>query len=255
MVGIEQRHVPSHLADDDDQGLGPRDVHVWFAWVRADERRLRDAWSVLDPCERARSDRLRRPADRVRYISTRAHVRRLLAGYSQVGPDELTFTTTRDGKPELGGENAPRALRFNVSHSGAVAAIAVSRRSVGVDVERIQSDLDWRRIADEFFSPAEVGALGHVASTERRRAFFDCWVRKEAYLKALGVGLRRPTTTFAVPVLEPSGAVDDLDRQAPPGRRSTPTWSVCGLDAGRDYAAAVCSQRDANITTRWIRQT
>jgi 4'-phosphopantetheinyl transferase len=142
-----------------------------------------------------------------------------------------------------------------VSHSGAIAAIAVSHRKVGVDVEDIHSDLAWRRIADEFFSPSEVSALDRVASAERRRAFFDCWVRKEAYLKALGVGLRQPTTTFTVPVLETAGDVDDLDRQAPPGRRSTPTWSVRGLDVGRDYAAAVCTQRDANITTRWIRQS
>ena len=167
----------------------------------------------------------------------------------------MTFTTTLDDKPELTGENAPQSLRFNVSHSGAIAAIAVSHREVGVDAEGIDADLAWRRIADEFFSPAEISALDTVASAGRRRAFFDCWVRKEAYLKALGVGLRRPTTTFTVPVLEAAGDVDDLDGQTPPDRLGRSPWFVRGLDVGRDHAAAVCAQRDANVTTRWIPQT
>ena len=252
---MEPLDAASLVAEVGRHGLGPHDVHVWFALVSADERELRDAWEVLDTSERARAERFRRSMDRTRYVSTRAHVRHLLAAYSRLRPDELTLTTTDDGKPMVAGGNAARSLRFNVSHSGAMSAIAVSHRDVGVDIEEIQSAFPWRPIADEFFSPSEVSALDHVASAERARAFFDCWVRKEAYLKALGIGLRRTTNSFTVPVLQAVGAVADLDRPSPRLGGSVVAWSVRGLHVARDYAAAVCTVCDAYVTTRWIRRT
>ena len=196
-MGFEHRNAASLAAEDDDHGLGPCDVHVWLAWLRADAPGSTTPGPSSTPEERARAERLRRPADRVAVRldagpppAPARCLRRRSARGVDVHDDGL------DGKPELAGENAPQSLHFNVSHSGALAAIAVGRRPVGVDVERIRADLPWPRIAAEFFSPSEVGALEHVAPPDGRRAFFDCWVRKEAYLKAVGVGLRRPTTTL-----------------------------------------------------------
>lgn len=234
------------------RALPRRDVHVWLARLRDDTQELRDAWTTLDAQERESSQRLHRSADRARYAWTRAHLRRLLATYVGVGPEEVTISATSDGKPELAGKLASRSLHFNVSHSGALAAIVVARHAVGVDVEQIRSDISWRQIAIDFFSPSELGALEQLAHADRVRAFFDCWVRKEAYLKAVGIGLRRPTATFTVPVLEAEGEVLDLDARAPRGVGATPVWSIRSLAVDPGYAAAVCARPDATITTRWI---
>jgi 4'-phosphopantetheinyl transferase len=115
---------------------------------------------------------------------------------------------------------------------------------VGADVERVRADVVWRDVADQFFSPAEVDAIDHVAQADRRRAFFDCWVRKESYLKGLGVGLRRSTTEFAVPVVGVGGPVED------PGLTSLRGWYVYGLEVESGFAAAVAADGEVAVTIR-----
>lgn len=233
--------------------LGAHDVHVWLARLPDDPGELGTARRLLDGEESARADRLRRPADRVRFVATRAHVRRLLGAYAGMSPETVRIGAGVHGKPETAIAGGGDPLHFSVSHSGAVAAIALGRREVGVDVERVPASVEWDPIAREFFSPAELASLDRLRRGERPRACVECWVRKEAYLKALGVGLRRPTTTFTVPILDATGRVDDRDA----GRSDAPTrvWTVSGVDVPADYAAAVCTDGDATVTTRWIPQT
>jgi 4'-phosphopantetheinyl transferase len=169
----------------------------------------------------------------------------VLASYLQIAPQDVGIAAGPDGKPEVAGGPAPRWPSFNVSHSGSVAVMAVSAsHEVGIDVERIRADMVWRDVADQFFSPAEVDAIDYLPRADRRRAFFDCWVRKEAYLKGLGVGLRRSTTDFAVPVVGDGGAVED------PGFVSPRAWYVYGLEVESGFAAAVAADGEAAVTIR-----
>ena len=231
--------------------IGEDEVHVWFAYLPSDPGAEREAWTVLAPEERARANRLRQYRDRALQVRTRALVRRVIATYLEVAPQDVDIATGSDGKPEVAGSDTRRWPLFNVSHSDTVALMAVSAsHEVGVDVERVRADVLWRDIADEFFSPVEVDVIGHVPRADRRRAFFDCWVRKEAYLKGLGVGLRRSTTDFAVPVLGVGGPVED------PGLASPRAWYVYGLEIESGFSAAVAADGEVAVTIRpWASPT
>lgn len=229
----------------DRDGIGEDEVHVWFVCFSPDPGAEREAWEVLSPEERARSDRLRQDRDRSLQVRTRALVRRVLALYLQVAPQDVAIASGPDGKPEVVGGATRRWPNFNVSHSGSMALMAVSAsHAVGVDIEQVRADLVWQDIADEFFSPAELDAIGHVPRPDRRQAFFDCWVRKEAYLKGLGVGLRRSTTDFAVPIAGVGGPVED------PGLASRRAWYVYGLEVEDGFAAAAAADGEVAVTIR-----
>ena len=237
--------IGNHVSIGDRVVNGEGEVHVWCALFLPDPGADREAWAVLSTEERARTDRLRQQPDRSLQVRTRAFVRQVLAGYLQVAPQDVGIAAGPDGKPEVAGDATPRWPSFNVSHSGSMAVMAVSAsHEVGADVERIRADLVWRDVARQFFSPAEVEAIDHVPRADRRRAFFDCWVRKEAYLKGLGVGLRRSTTDVTVPVVGDGGRVEDL------GFVSPRAWYVYGLELGSGFAAAVAADGEAAVTIR-----
>jgi 4'-phosphopantetheinyl transferase len=123
----------------------------------------------------------------------------MLARYLDVEPESLTITATDRGKPWLAG---PRSdLEFNIAHSQNLALLAFTRgRSVGIDVEWTRPIEDAVAIANRFFSPAENSALNAVDESARDEAFFNCWTRKEAFIKATGEGLQRPLDSFDVSV-------------------------------------------------------
>jgi 4'-phosphopantetheinyl transferase len=231
--------------------IGENEVHVWFAYLPSNANAELEAWSVLTPEEQARADRLRQYRDRALKVHTRAFVRRVIAAYLKVVPQDVDIATRSDGKPELAGGATRQWPHFNVSHSETVAVMAVSAsHEVGVDVERVRADVLWWDIAERFFSATEVDAIGQVPRADQRKAFFDCWVRKEAYLKGLGVGLRRSTTDFAVPVFGLGGAVED------PGLVSPPTWYVYGLDIDSGFSAAMATDGEVAFTIRpWASPT
>jgi 4'-phosphopantetheinyl transferase len=193
--------------------------------------------------------RLRDDDDRARRVQARAARRRLLAGYTGVDPEALCFRDGSDGKPELIAPPGRPRVHFNVSHSGSVILIAVAAdRELGVDVELIQAELPWEQVADSSFSPAEVGTIGNLSAADRVPAFFDCWVRKEAYVKGLGRGLSRPTRDFVVPLGPEGGPVHDPS--GPAAARAG--WRVHPLEVGRGYAAALAVVGEVRITLRPI---
>ena len=149
-------------------------------------------------------------------------VDRVLARYLGRAP---VYVAGPRGKPALeGGE-----IEFNVSHSGGLVALAVARgRAVGVDIERITETPPRARIAEHFFAPAEVAALRALPADEQTEAFFRCWTRKEAYLKARGDGLSVELASFAV----------SLDRDPRAGMTDT-RWSFHSFTPAPGYAGAV----------------
>jgi len=164
--------------------LGPRD--------RSDlEIEAFPEFVLLNLEERARALRFVRPRDRRRFLLCRSALRRILGRLTGIEPERIGFRAGPGGKPELEPErNASGTLRFNVTHSADLALIAVSDgREVGVDLERIRPIKEAERIVESYFTREEISEFLHLAPEDRPLAFLRGWTRKEAILKAKGVGL------------------------------------------------------------------
>jgi 4'-phosphopantetheinyl transferase len=196
--------------------------------------------SVLSPDERDRASRFHFERDRLHFCAARAWLRILLGGYLVADPQDLRFRYSDKGKPELDEPHASSGLTFNLSHSGGVALIAITRdRPIGVDIEKIRNDFDTAAIAQRFFSASEQGQLLKLRPEEQHQAFFRCWTLKEAFIKALGEGLSHPLHQFDV----------SLDAEAPVSLVTRPVaseaelWQLQSVAAGPGFAAAVAVMR------------
>ncbi|MGH7543772.1 MAG: 4'-phosphopantetheinyl transferase family protein [Gemmatimonadota bacterium] len=212
------------------------EVHVWRISLRSIEPGR--AWETLSDEERRRAARHRFAVHRTRFVAGRAALRAVLSAYLGVPPTEVPLVVGAGGKPRLAdGED----LDFNLAHSEDVALVAVTRgRAVGVDVERLRRGVPYDRLARRFFAPCEAEALRRVPTRLRPAAFFACWTRKEAWLKASGHGLERGLPSalprFAVSV-EPRPtalAITFPDRPEEGGR-----WSLVDVRVGSGYAGAL----------------
>jgi 4'-phosphopantetheinyl transferase len=178
--------------------LDPAGLHLWLV----DLDRPADLQSILSADEQARAARFHFDRDRRRYITGRGSLRLILGRYLGVEPVQTRFDYTPYGRPLLADPFAVSGLRFNVSHAQAVYLLAVTRnREIGVDVEAIRPLPDALEIAGRFFAPGEQAVLRRVPAAQKEVAFFHCWTRKEAYIKALGSGLSQPLDEFEVSFL------------------------------------------------------
>jgi 4'-phosphopantetheinyl transferase len=184
---------------------------------------------LIDDEEKSRATQFRFALDAARFVARRGRLREILAGYTGEAPERLRFAQGSHGKPVL----ADSPLQFSLSHSHGRIMVAVADVAVGCDIEWIDPDLDWRPIADRLFAPAEAEALRALPATQARRGFFDCWSRKEAYVKALGLGLSYPLDAFVVSV----------DREARLSAGLGRAIADITCDAG--YSGAVVADADA----------
>ncbi|MEO6787879.1 MAG: 4'-phosphopantetheinyl transferase superfamily protein [Chthoniobacteraceae bacterium] len=167
--------------------LLPGEIHLWRAALD-NPVRLAGAEAVLSRDEILRAGRFAFGADRDRFIAAHGALRMVLGLCLSADPQSLEFVTGPTGKPAL--LQTFTDLRFNLSHSGDLALIAVARgREVGVDVERVRRDIEFDPIVEHYFEPAEAWNLRTAPQQERVSRFFDLWTRKEACLKAEGTGL------------------------------------------------------------------
>ena len=198
---------------------------------------LEDCAAQLSVDERERAARFHFERDRRRYVVTRGRLRQLLARELGVRPAEVLFDYGVHGKPSLGGRFVASPVSFNVSHSQDLALIGITAGiDVGVDIEALRALADEEQLARRHFSTAEFAEYQVVDTAARQRAFFCCWTRKEALVKALGQGLSYPLDAFDVsvdPASEPRlRRMNDLA-----GENSG--WCVGGFDPAPGYAAAV----------------
>ena len=220
--------------------LSRDDVHVWRLWLNPTEQELKTLEQTLASDEHARAERFRFAHDRIRFIAARGSLRIILGRYIGTDPRELTFSYGPHGKPSLAQPIEATKLKFNMSHSAELALAAITQdREIGVDIEEIHFIEAAERIAERFFSPLENAVLRSLSEEERLEAFFHCWTRKEAYVKATGDGLSRPTESFDVTLApgEPARLLNVEGQSHEPLR-----WSLVGLTPGRGYAGAVAVQ-------------
>jgi 4'-phosphopantetheinyl transferase len=155
--------------------------------------------ACLCDAEQERAARFRFDRDRRRFVVARARLRRMLAVRLAVRPESVEFVYGGNGKPALARRFAATGWRFNVSHCDEVAVYAFSRgRDIGIDIEAIRLVREADDIAARFFSPRENESYRSLAAPDKPLGFFSCWTRKEAFVKALGEGLRVPLDQFDV---------------------------------------------------------
>ncbi|OYV35301.1 MAG: hypothetical protein B7Z83_07455 [Thiomonas sp. 20-64-5] len=169
----------------------PRDVQVWELHL---DQPPPNAMQVLDRSEHARALRFVHDLHRNRYIAAHAWLRRILGSYLQRAPQDLQFVIGPYGKPELSQSEQASAetgpLHFNLSHSNDIALLAVSTdMAIGVDIEALRPGLPDATLATGVLTAAELAELEQLPAGQRTAVFFACWARKEACMKALGLGL------------------------------------------------------------------
>jgi 4'-phosphopantetheinyl transferase len=229
--------VPPWLAPPETLVLGSDEVHVWRATLNQPASQIQSFRHSLAADERARAERFHFERDRKHFIAARGVLRAILGRYLKRAPECLSFCYSSYGKPALAGESGGDAIRFNVSHSHGIALYAVTRgREVGVDLEHIRSDLAVAEIAERFFSQPEVAMLRALPTEAQREAFFRCWTRKEACLKARGEGLSLPLDQVDVSLVP--GEPDTAPGTQPDSSEAS-RWSFQELAPAPGYAAAL----------------
>jgi len=215
------------------------EVHVWRTVLTKTASEVESLSRLLAADEQRRAESFHFDRDRSHYIVARGILRNILGLYVRQPPDSLRFSYTPFGKPDLHDAGSFETLRFNLSHAGAVVLYAVTRdREVGIDVEYVRADMDCEEIAEHFFSQREVETLRALPPDLQSRAFFNCWTRKEAYIKARGEGLSLPLDEFDVSLSpgEPAALLSASDPQ------EVARWSLRELTLAPDYVAALACE-------------
>lgn len=216
--------------------LGPAEVHVWIADLRIGGERASELERILSAEERERAGRFKFEKDHVQYVAARGFLRQILGRYMRIDPASLLFRYNGYGKPYLADEFGSD-LRFNVAHSHGLALFGItSRLEIGVDIERFRENFATQEIAERFFAPEEVKTLLTIEPAKRTEAFFDCWTRKEAFIKARGMGLSLSLRDFVVAF--GAGATPALlnSKEDPDAPRR---WQLRNLEPAPGYAGAV----------------
>ena len=216
--------------------LSRDDVHVWRATLDRPAEYVCQLKRSLSEDERLRAERFYFERDRSRFIVGRGLLRFILSRYLEIAANKLQFCYSSRGKPELVETSSAYKLRFNVSHSQEIVLYAVTRdRSIGIDVEYIRPMPEAEQIVNSFFSVYENNVFQHLPLCQKQLAFFNCWTRKEAFVKAIGDGLSLPLNQFDVSLI-PSEPARLLGIK---GDRSSTCWSLQDLTLDPGYAAAL----------------
>jgi 4'-phosphopantetheinyl transferase len=182
--------------------LNSGELHAWRASLDMSIEQLRAHSCLLSSDERERADRFRFQRDRNRFIAARGVLRSILAGYLSLSPHTIRFSYGAYNKPSLEEEQNHCNLRFNLSHSESWVVFAFALdHEVGVDLELIRDQFATEEIAGVFFSPEELATFQNVPPHIKPDAFFNCWTRREAFIKAKGAGMSFALDQFSVTFL------------------------------------------------------
>jgi 4'-phosphopantetheinyl transferase len=222
--------------------LPQNELHIWRAWLDVERQERTRLCLYLSADELSRAERFVFPRDRDQFVVARGRLRELLGKYLNCAPNSVELKTGRYGKPAL--LDHGEQLRFNLSHSHGLALYGFGMgREVGIDTEKIRSGFADEGIAQRYFSETEQRELAEVPKALRDTAFFLCWTRKEAYLKAHGHGLQI--------------ALDSFDVSLKPGEPETlrsvdsSRWSLRSFTPAPEFVAAIIAEGDIQSLRFW----
>jgi 4'-phosphopantetheinyl transferase len=182
-----------------DRELTTGEIHIWCVSLDQPLSRYLRLTQLLSMDERMTAERFHFEEDRKRFIVRRGILRTILGCYLSVEPSRLQFSYVKNGKPQIADIFGEGKISFNLSHSEGLAIYAFAReRDIGVDIERIRDIPEMEQIAECFFSARENTAIRALPGNRKKEAFFTCWTRKEAFIKATGDGLSWPLDEFDV---------------------------------------------------------
>jgi 4'-phosphopantetheinyl transferase len=229
-----------------DLNLTATEAHLWLA--RLDEENPYDLEQIISDDERARAGKFRFFRDKKHFIAARSNLRIILGKYLQTNPRKICFEYNEFGKPKISGEPE---IKFNLSHSGGTALYAVTRnREIGVDIEQIKTSFLDEGMIYQCLTPQEKAHFQVLPKNKRDLFFFECWTRKEAFLKACGSGLSLPPNQVETfPFSDISLVSSEAGFESPPA-----LWSFQTLPYIPDYAAALIVEGN-NPRLRFWRQS
>lgn len=222
------------------------EAHVWSVSKKGHEDRVHNYWDILDDLERERAMKFRFLKDRLCFIIARGSLRSLLASYTHTPPEEIEFLYGFNGKPYI---DHPSNIQFNVSHSGDTIVLGfVQKYDIGVDVEYTKRSIEVEKIARLFFSKEEVTSLLSLDCDYHTQAFYNCWTRKEAFIKALGSGLAFPLDQFVVS-LDSTKTATLIDTKW--DKKEKEKWVLKSIEPQEDYIGAVSIKGTVNTIQTW----
>ncbi len=238
MASIDDRPFP----------LESDEAHVWRVAFDVADARLPHYRLWLSEAERRQADRYRPPERRRQYTVMRAALRSILGRYLNVQPAAISFASGLEGKPEVAAPR-DRGIEFNVSHSHGLGLCAVARCRVGVDLEYVERRAgNMEEIVRRFFSPTEYALFMALPAAERREGFYNCWTRKEAFIKAIGRGLFAALDSFDVSLrpAEPPRILAVRDATENAAR-----WSLFSLKPDAKHTGALAVEGRAIRLSFW----
>ncbi len=211
------------------------DLHMWQFSLQQQEQKTLLLKALLSREERAKSERFSTALLQCRFVAARASLRVIIASYLNAEPSEIEFEYGQFCKPAIKTKGA--SLQFNMAHSNDLGVIAItSEKHVGIDVEHVSTVVDMDNIVAHAFSPYERSVYSAIPADLRANVFLRCWTRKEAYMKATGMGLSLPPDKFDVTLIP--GEIPRLLRvEHDPDEVSR--WSLSDFDLATDYIGTV----------------
>jgi len=216
--------------------LTNKQIHIWRTQLKQNPQQISELNNSLNQKEQDKAERFKIEKARNNFIIARGTLRSLLSKYLHTKPKEIIFTQNSYGKPLL----TSGLVKFNISHSGDYALFIFAKNyHVGVDVECVRNNFDFMTIAQKFFAQEEVINLSAISQEQQLQAFFNCWSRKEAFIKGIGKGIFFALDKFAVEVCnKTSGKLKlsiDSDKL---GELEQANWSLEALDLGNTHVGA-----------------
>ena len=225
--------------------LLPGDVHVFCALLDVPKQRLEELVQSLSDDEWQRAGRVHLERDRQRFLAGRGMLREILGVLLHLKPASFVFSYGAFGKPHIAAPVAAPSLHFNLAHSDSIAVYAIAKHELGVDLERVRAMDEAEQIASRFFSLREERRLLTLPAKQRLEAFFNCWTRKEAYLKAIGLGLDDCLDQIEVSPA-PGEAVELL-----PVHNGSPQWFLHPLIPAAEFVGALAVQQKDSRVNCW----
>jgi 4'-phosphopantetheinyl transferase len=244
VINWQQMQTPPVLLD--------KVVHVWCANLRTAPKRLNDSWNLLLDDEKNKANKFISVQAKENFIISRGILRLLLSKYIGIVPEKLVFKQGEYGKPYALLDTDQLPIQFNISHSKDLALFAFTLDSqLGIDIEYIQKDFSYEEIAPQFFSKQENAVLFSLPKEQKLEAFFTCWTRKEAFIKAIGEGLSFPLDKFDVDITT-NAENKPLPVYIHNERAANKTCSLYALYPARDYVAALATEAMPDKICQWL---